>query len=203
LKSLPIQAVEHSHGNFHPHLLGVYQYLCERGQPEHVCLAGLFHSIYGTDGFQEFNLPLSRRADIQELIGCDSESLVYAFCAHTHDSMRGSLETGSTTIRDRFLDCNLELSKEQWQELLWLKLADVLEQDPRWLSIGVPEGTAGLAHDWRIIAKVLGPEPLALWDATYACNNWPMIRFTLRKELRKLISPNIISALRVVFTEHR
>jgi hypothetical protein len=36
--------------------------------------AGLFHSIYGTEGFQGYKLPFSRRADIR--------SVSHLYCAH-------------------------------------------------------------------------------------------------------------------------
>ena len=39
------------------------------GADEYLCNAGLFHSIYGTEGFQGFKLPLAHRGEIAELIG--------------------------------------------------------------------------------------------------------------------------------------
>jgi hypothetical protein len=38
--------------DFLSHLTGVEAVLRDWGEPEPVCLAGLFHSIYGTEGFQ-------------------------------------------------------------------------------------------------------------------------------------------------------
>ena len=45
-----------------------------------MCDAGLFHSIYGTEGFQGFTLPFDRRDDIRALIGDRAERLVWVFC---------------------------------------------------------------------------------------------------------------------------
>ena len=40
--------------------------------------AGLFHSIYGTEGFQAFTVPLSRRPEIRSLIGKRAENTCYS-----------------------------------------------------------------------------------------------------------------------------
>lgn len=47
---------------------------------EYLCNAGLFHSIYGTEGFQGYKLPLTRRPAIRSLIGMKAERLVWIFC---------------------------------------------------------------------------------------------------------------------------
>ena len=44
---------------FDQHLVGVQSVLRSWGAPEHLTHAALFHSIYGTEGFQGFSLPLS------------------------------------------------------------------------------------------------------------------------------------------------
>ena len=54
---------------FGDHLRAVQHLLQAWGMPEAITLAGLFHSIYGTEGFQDFQLSLDRRDDIKKLIG--------------------------------------------------------------------------------------------------------------------------------------
>src|SRR4029077_20396088 len=49
--------------------------------PEDVCRAGMFHSIYGTEKFQGFILPLERRDEVRALIGERAERLAYLNCA--------------------------------------------------------------------------------------------------------------------------
>ena len=51
------------------HLLGVEVAMRELGCGESMALAGLFHSVYGTEGFQFYTLPLSERPKVRELIG--------------------------------------------------------------------------------------------------------------------------------------
>ena len=41
----------------------------------------MFHSIYGTEKFQGFTLPLERRAEVRALIGDRAERLAYLNCA--------------------------------------------------------------------------------------------------------------------------
>ena len=49
---------------FYDHCYGVYSFLKERALPEYVCLAGLYHSIYGTEYFKpgvNINRALSKK----------------------------------------------------------------------------------------------------------------------------------------------
>ena len=50
---------------FDDHLIGVQSVLRSWGAPETLCNAALFHSIYGTEGFQGYKLPLSHRAEVR------------------------------------------------------------------------------------------------------------------------------------------
>ena len=60
----------HNSGDlFGDHLRSVQRVLKEWGEDEELQLAGLFHSIYGTEGFQDFQLSFERRDDIKKLIG--------------------------------------------------------------------------------------------------------------------------------------
>jgi hypothetical protein len=74
--------IRHSGRDFYEHLTGVYGILKERGNPEYVCLAGLFHSIYGTNSFKKNAVPRTEagRALVQGLIGREAEVLVFLFC---------------------------------------------------------------------------------------------------------------------------
>lgn len=62
--------VIHNSGDlFGDHLRSVQRVLKEWGEDEELQLAGLYHSIYGTEGFQDFQLSFDRRDDIKKLIG--------------------------------------------------------------------------------------------------------------------------------------
>src|SRR6476469_2838629 len=63
------------------HLLAVHRFMEEEGFGVDACRAGLFHSIYGTEQFQGFKLPVERRVEVRELIGERAERLAYLNCA--------------------------------------------------------------------------------------------------------------------------
>ena len=73
--------VRHSGRTFYDHLIGVYDLLESIGAAEHVCLAGLFHSIYGTNAFRHQAVSLDERHDVAKLIGYPAERLAYIFCS--------------------------------------------------------------------------------------------------------------------------
>ncbi len=61
--------VAHTSKSYLAHAISVYNDLKEWGADEDVRNAGLFHSIYGTELFQGFTLPLEKRGEVRELIG--------------------------------------------------------------------------------------------------------------------------------------
>lgn len=70
--------IMHSDSTYYNHCTSIYKILKKIKQPEHVCLAGLFHSVYSTEYFQIKNPP--SRNDIKTVIGAKAENLVYIFC---------------------------------------------------------------------------------------------------------------------------
>src|SRR5687768_14717377 len=86
LVELGIEKVPHTQKNYLAHLIAVYKLMETNGQPEELCCAGLFHSIYGTARFQGFKLSLDRRTEVAELIGPRAERLAYWNCMMDRDS---------------------------------------------------------------------------------------------------------------------
>ena len=132
--------------SFDVHLKGVQSILRAWSCSDHVANAGLFHSIYGTEGFQGYKLPFSERKRIREMIGQKAESLVFKFCVadrftvdeivrkhhdvlfnnnHNNDEclsfeIKSRIELGRFDIK--FKDMN------EWLDFIELTLADWLEQ---------------------------------------------------------------------------
>ena len=77
LKSHGAAEIEHSGEDFLSHLMGVMELLKAWKAPEHLCLAGLFHSVYGTEVFQESLIPNDLRPKVQKLIGEGAEEIAY------------------------------------------------------------------------------------------------------------------------------
>ena len=94
LKELGAAEIGHSENTYLAHASGVYRDLKSWGCSQELCDAGMFHSIYGTELFQKFTLPLERRSEVQELIGERAERLVYLNCCMLRDSLDESLNRG-------------------------------------------------------------------------------------------------------------
>ena len=113
---------------------------------DYLSRAGLFHSIYGTEGFQGFALPLSERPVIQELIGEKAEYLAFLFCMvdrltldetvlawqpHSNNNATHVKTTNKTyTLRSRpeLGRFEMSLAHDEWLDFITLTLADWMEQ---------------------------------------------------------------------------
>ena len=64
LTQIGMQEIRHTEKTYLDHLVAVYKGLESWGFAQEVCAAGMFHSIYGTEMFRGFTLPLERRAEV-------------------------------------------------------------------------------------------------------------------------------------------
>src|SRR5205085_6135119 len=87
LIGMGVEQVPHTHKSYLAHLIAVFRSLESQGYPEDVCRAGMFHSIYGTEKFQGFTLPLERRDEVRGLIGDRAERLAYMNCSMDRASL--------------------------------------------------------------------------------------------------------------------
>jgi hypothetical protein len=72
-------SIQHPEGSLLDHLVRVHDRLSAWRLDPDVCLAGLWHAAYGTDGFAFSLLPIDARPDLVELIGPRAEALVYMY----------------------------------------------------------------------------------------------------------------------------
>src|SRR5947208_6140003 len=93
----------------------------------------MFHSIYGTEKFQRFALPLARRPEVRTLIGDRAERLAYINCAMDRASFDRALESraGPYRFTDRLTGEEIALAHEDFDDLCRVHLYDWLEQVPR------------------------------------------------------------------------
>ena len=133
LRSLDIENMQHSGAKgYLAHLLGVYNDLQRWGCESDVCRAGLFHSIYGTELFRRFTLPLERRAEIRALIGERAEWLALVNCFMDRATFDALLDSdGPYRIRNRETGGTMELSRQDYEDLVRVHLCDWLEQVAR------------------------------------------------------------------------
>jgi hypothetical protein len=128
-----VEQVEHTNKSYLAHLIGVYRYLQVRGCTEELCRAGMFHSIYGTERFQGFKLPLESRPEVRALIGERAERLAYLNCAMHRASFDRAAEQdrGPYRIVNRLTGEEVSLAQQDFEDLCRVHLYDWLEQVPR------------------------------------------------------------------------
>jgi hypothetical protein len=133
LVGLGTDSVPHSgEKGFLAHLVGVYRDLEGWGCDQDVCRAGLFHSIYGTELFQKFCLPLERRGVVQQLIGERAERLAFVNCVMDRSSFDRLIPTnGPYRITNRLTGDTIELDESDFHDLCVVHLCDWLEQVER------------------------------------------------------------------------
>jgi len=126
--------VGHTNKSYLAHCIGVHNDLKKWGGDEELCRAALYHSMYGTELFQDFALPIGRRDEVAEMIGERAEYLVYVNCAmqrDTFDALQEQVE-GPYVIKDRLTGEEIEMDKRDFDDLVTMHLCDWLEQVARW-----------------------------------------------------------------------
>lgn len=132
LQGLGVGEMAHLNGKLETHLLGTYRLLIDWGNPAHVCDAGLFHAVYGTQPLKRLGIPHkefspSDRPGIREIIGEESERLVYLYGACDRDFFYPQIGSPNAVYRDRFTGNRQVLTSETLREILEITLANELE----------------------------------------------------------------------------
>jgi hypothetical protein len=128
LVSLGIEQIDHTQKNYLAHLIGVYKLMQSSGCDEDLCRAGLFHSIYGTEKFQGFKLPLSQRDELAALIGSRAERLAYWNCLMDRASLDALLSQTQEpfVIQNRETGQPITLTRQELDDLCCVHLFDWL-----------------------------------------------------------------------------
>src|SRR5436190_16385778 len=165
LVSLGTETVAHSNKSFLAHLIGVYNDMRTAGCTEEVCRAGMFHSIYGTELFQKFQLSLERRGEVRALIGDRAERLAYLNCVMDRASLDESVAQGEAPHRvvDRVTGEEVLLSTNDFDDLCRIHLYDWLEQVPRSRL-----GWTYRREAYRRMAERLGGPAQVAYERVYA-----------------------------------
>lgn len=120
--------LEHPGGTLLAHLERVRDTLAEWGARPELCLAGLAHAVYGTDGFPHPLVGPGERAVVVELLGVEAEAIVYAYGAcdreFTHPQLVGD---GPVRLRDRFTGQVVEIGPGLVRDLVELTYANELD----------------------------------------------------------------------------
>src|SRR5262249_47393578 len=119
LVRLGVEQVAHTQKTYLAHLIAVYRLMEGAGCDAELCAAGMFHSIYGTQQFQGFKLPLESRAEVRALIGERAEQLAYLNCVMDRASLDQVLEQAGEPycIVNRLTGEEVTLSRGEFDDL--------------------------------------------------------------------------------------
>ena len=122
----------HFHGSLADHLAGTRAILESWGNTRDVCLAGLFHAVYGTDGYRTVLVPPSERSVVTAIIGRFAEDIVYLYAAADRSAFyRNVADDDRPVLRDRFTDESHTPDAAMLSALCELTLANELEIEQR------------------------------------------------------------------------
>ncbi|MDD9946850.1 MAG: hypothetical protein OXU20_37735 [Myxococcales bacterium] len=128
LANLGTRDIAHLGTSLHEHLVNTYGLLQDFGNQETLCLAGLYHAAYSTDGFSEALFDPKDRTLLADLIGAEAETIVYHYCASDREYAHRLATTGQPcAFRDRFTGTRLTLLQSMACHLWELTLANELE----------------------------------------------------------------------------
>jgi len=128
LRAMGAGELEHLNGSLEAHLRGTAALLRQWGAPEPVCVAGLYHAVYGTDAFRPALTSPGMRQRIRALIGNDAEDLVYVYGACDRDRYYPRIGTpAQLQFSDRFTGTDYAITPDQLACLCELILANELE----------------------------------------------------------------------------
>ena len=133
LKDLGTDKTPHSGKPFMAHLISVFKDLKRWGADQDICRAGLFHSIYGTQGFQAFSLPIEQRDQVKELIGERAEWIAFLNCFMEREDFDSIFVEGKPERRviNRETSEVYQIEPQDFDDLGFMHLCDWLEQVPR------------------------------------------------------------------------
>lgn len=158
--------VGHMGKDYYSHLVGTYEFLHKWGNPPHILLAGLFHSIYGTQHYDLRPFPIAAREWIQLLIGKDAEKFSYLFCVMDRqreffNHFYRQPDTAHIFVTDTYTGTVETISWETYNFLLEIEAANLLEQGgqaPRLFAL-LQAGISDAAKSY-IVAYLRGHHPL-------------------------------------------
>ena len=164
LISIGVDQIEHTDKGYLAHAIGVHNDLRDWGCDSDLCRAAMFHSIYGTEFFQGFTLPLERRGEVRDLIGERAERLAYWNCAINRKAFDLAVQQNEPPhqLLDRFTNQYEEVTSVDFDDLCRIHLCDWLEQVPRSETWDYRRAT------YRRLADKLGGIALESYERVFA-----------------------------------
>lgn len=128
LQALGAGEFEHLNGSLATHLRGTESLLAQWGARPALRAAGLYHAVYGTDGYQQALVTLALRPRIAELIGVEAEALAYLYGAADRSVLYPRIGSAAQLrFSDRFTAEEADIGTAQLADLCELVVANELE----------------------------------------------------------------------------
>jgi hypothetical protein len=144
LGSRGADTISHLNGTLLDHLLATESILRGWGSGETLCLAGLCHAAYGTDGFAPHLVSWHDRHVLAAATGLEVEETVYLYASCDRSLVYRQLPgDGPVSFRDRFLGRTNLSSEAELRDFVDLTLANELE-------IAVSASSGSEAPPWFI-----------------------------------------------------
>ena len=149
------------------HLISTMTIMRAWQQPEWLLNASALHSIYSTDAYHRQLIPFDRRSDVKELVGEDSERLIYLFCTVSRrdilQKLGDSIPATGLLVDSRISgQSRIAVSRDEAFGLLLLLAANEVEQtqgsfgEPGiWLS-RISQLLGKLSGDYGPLPSILG-----------------------------------------------
>lgn len=128
LLALGADRIPHTRGSLAAHLQGTARLLGRWGNRDALCLAGLYHAVYGTAGFEPALSSVTGRSRIAAIIGAEAEAIVYLYGACDRGVFHPRIG-GAERLRfaDRFARSEYSITEAQLRDFCELTLANEIE----------------------------------------------------------------------------
>ncbi len=165
LRAAGAASVGHSGATLLDHLVGVAALLVDWDCDEHVCRAGLFHSVYGTATFSQALFSEADREMVRHLVGPRAERLAWLFSTVRFSEVYRRSGEQRYHARRRDDGATVELDRADIAELNLIACANMFEQLP------AEDLSPGDLFEWRTaidnLADILPERALTTMRAVF------------------------------------
>ena len=128
LRALGAHTFAHVNGSLAQHLWNTGLLLERWGNREALCLAGLCHAVYGTDGITGALVDHSARQAVAGIIGVEGEHVAYLYGACARDVFHPRIGTpAQLAFADRFAGCEYAIGEQALRDFCEITVANEIE----------------------------------------------------------------------------
>ncbi|UBU09315.1 DUF6817 domain-containing protein [Nonomuraea gerenzanensis] len=172
LVRLGLHKIAHQDETLLDHMFRACSIMQDMRAEDHVCLAALFHGVYGTEGLHNDDveaIPESRRAEVRSVVGPEVEQMIFTFSVMSYASLGKSFRnvmrvSGRPEMKDRRTGADIPLDRAAFFDILRMKLGDVLAHMPQQAGNSQLNLPAEYSGFWKVAAEYLGDDAVNTWN---------------------------------------